>query len=72
LRDATQYSSNYKRHDTSVTQKVHYVGNSLKAMHLSVAASLKKLRTTYIDILYVHWCVFLSIYLKFCLYVPLY
>ena len=24
-------------------------------MHLSVEASLKKLRTTYIDILYVHW-----------------
>lgn len=24
-------------------------------MHISVEASLKKLRTTYIDILYVHW-----------------
>ena len=24
-------------------------------MHMSVEASLKKLRTTYIDILYVHW-----------------
>ena len=24
-------------------------------MHISVDASLKKLRTTYIDILYVHW-----------------
>ncbi|KAJ7300492.1 NADP-dependent oxidoreductase domain-containing protein [Mycena albidolilacea] len=52
---ATKYTANYKRNDTSITQKVHYVGNSLKSMHLSVAASLKKLRTTYIDILYVHW-----------------
>ena len=24
-------------------------------MHMSVEASLKKLRTTYIDILYMHW-----------------
>jgi aryl-alcohol dehydrogenase-like predicted oxidoreductase len=24
-------------------------------MHISVEASLKKLRTTYIDILYMHW-----------------
>ncbi|KAJ7714626.1 Aldo/keto reductase [Mycena olivaceomarginata] len=52
---ATKYTSNYKRRDTSITQKVHYVGNSLKSMHLSVEASLKKLRTSYIDILYVHW-----------------
>ena len=27
----------------------------MKSLHLSVAASLKKLRTDYIDILYVHW-----------------
>jgi aryl-alcohol dehydrogenase-like predicted oxidoreductase len=59
LRDATQYTGNYKRNDASITQKVLYVGNSLKSMHLSVAASLKKLRATYIDILYVHWCDFL-------------
>lgn len=31
------------------------MGNNMKALHLSVAASLKKLRTDYIDILYVHW-----------------
>ena len=38
-----------------IAQKIHYVGNNLKSMHVSVEASLKKLRTTYIDILYVHW-----------------
>lgn len=32
-----------------------YTGNSLKAMHVSVDASLKKLRTSYIDLLYIHW-----------------
>ena len=33
----------------------HYIGNSVKTLHISVEASLKKLRTDYIDILYVHW-----------------
>ena len=27
----------------------------MKSLHLSVEESLKKLRTSYIDILYVHW-----------------
>lgn len=30
-------------------------GNSTKSLHVSVNASLKKLQTDYIDILYVHW-----------------
>ena len=38
-----------------IGQKVLYTGNNVKSMHISVEASLKKLRTTYIDILYVHW-----------------
>ncbi|KAH7885276.1 NADP-dependent oxidoreductase domain-containing protein [Phlebopus sp. FC_14] len=52
---ATKYSTNYVRGDDSIKQKVHYTGNCLKSMHISVEASLKKLRTSYIDILYVHW-----------------
>ncbi|KAF9012089.1 arylalcohol dehydrogenase [Hymenopellis radicata] len=52
---ATKYSINYFRGDDSVAQKVNFVGNSSKSMHLSLEASLKKLRTTYVDILYVHW-----------------
>ncbi|RPD52641.1 Aldo/keto reductase [Lentinus tigrinus ALCF2SS1-6] len=32
-----------------------YAGNSMKTLHISVEASLKKLRTDYIDILYIHW-----------------
>ncbi|EJF56113.1 Aldo/keto reductase [Dichomitus squalens LYAD-421 SS1] len=52
---ATKYTTNFKRHAEDIKQKVHYTGNNLKAMHISVEASLKKLRTDYIDILYVHW-----------------
>lgn len=31
------------------------MGNSAKSLHISVEASLEKLRTKYIDLLYVHW-----------------
>ncbi|WVQ63504.1 uncharacterized protein L199_001657 [Kwoniella botswanensis] len=33
----------------------NYVGNAKKNLRLTVDSSLKKLRTSYIDILYVHW-----------------
>ncbi|KAK0477440.1 NADP-dependent oxidoreductase domain-containing protein [Armillaria novae-zelandiae] len=52
---ATKYTTNYKRGDDAVLQKINYVGNNTKSMHISVEASLKKLRTSYIDILYLHW-----------------
>ncbi|KAF9465835.1 NADP-dependent oxidoreductase domain-containing protein [Collybia nuda] len=52
---ATKYASNFKRTDDSIGQKVQYVGSGNKSLHLSVEASLKKLRTSYIDLLYVHW-----------------
>ncbi|KAJ7620415.1 Aldo/keto reductase [Roridomyces roridus] len=52
---ATKYTTNYKSADDTISKKVTYVGNNVKSMHISVEASLKKLRTTYIDILYVHW-----------------
>ena len=41
--------------------KANYVGNNIKSMHVSVEESLKKLRTSYIDIFYVHWVSTLSI-----------
>ncbi|RPD60791.1 Aldo/keto reductase [Lentinus tigrinus ALCF2SS1-6] len=52
---ATKYTSHYKRGNNDIKQKTSYVGNSMKSLALSVEASLKKLRTTYIDILYLHW-----------------
>ena len=50
-----QYTSNFKRRDESVSQKVLHVGNSAKSLQVSVGKSLKKLRTSYIDLLYLHW-----------------
>ncbi|RDB16514.1 Aryl-alcohol dehydrogenase [NADP(+)] [Hypsizygus marmoreus] len=52
---ATKFTSNYKRGNDSVAQKVLYTGNSHKTLHISVRDSLEKLRTTYIDLLYLHW-----------------
>ncbi|KAK4222181.1 NADP-dependent oxidoreductase domain-containing protein [Podospora fimiseda] len=56
---ATKYSTNYQTLPSSQPQKqqilVNYTGNGNKSLTLSVEASLKKLQTSYIDILYVHW-----------------
>ncbi|KAL5499227.1 AAD14_2 [Sanghuangporus vaninii] len=52
---ATKYTTDFKRADQDIKNKVNYVGNNAKSLKLSVEASLKKLRTSYIDILYVHW-----------------
>ena len=49
-----QYTTNYKRGE-DIPQKTQYTGNNLKSLRNSVEASLKKLKTDYIDILYVHW-----------------
>jgi aryl-alcohol dehydrogenase-like predicted oxidoreductase len=51
---ATKYTTNFKR-GSNEAQKVNFTGNNVKSMRLSVEASLKKLRTSYIDILYLHW-----------------
>lgn len=54
---ATKFSICYPdpRAQNGPRQKANYAGNSTKSMQLSVAASLKKLQTDYIDLLYVHW-----------------
>ncbi|KAJ6506393.1 Aldo/keto reductase [Mycena vitilis] len=52
---ATKYTTNFKARQDAYAQKVNFTGNNVKSMHISVEASLKKLRTSYIDILYVHW-----------------
>ncbi|KAH8161953.1 hypothetical protein CIB48_g6281 [Xylaria polymorpha] len=51
---ATKYSNGYRFYEKGVIQG-SFTGNSTKSLHTSVKASLKKLRTDYIDILYVHW-----------------
>ncbi|ESK92255.1 aryl-alcohol dehydrogenase [Moniliophthora roreri MCA 2997] len=52
---ATKYTTLFKKMDPKIIQKVNYTGNNAKSMHVSINASLKKLRTDYIDLLYVHW-----------------
>lgn len=51
---ATKYTSGYRSHLPNVI-KANFAGNGTKSMKTSVADSLKKLQTTYIDLLYVHW-----------------
>ncbi|OCH89847.1 Aldo/keto reductase [Obba rivulosa] len=51
---ATKYTSNYRR-DEPMQQRSQFVGNSIKNLHNSIEMSLKNLRTTYVDILYIHW-----------------
>ncbi|KAF9530346.1 Aldo/keto reductase [Crepidotus variabilis] len=52
---ATKYTTLFKRDfDKPPIQKVMYSGNNAKSLKISVEASLKKLKTHYIDLLYVH------------------
>ena len=57
---ATKYTSPYRTHNKSEIQ-ANFVGNNAKSLKLSVEASLKKLRTEYIDL--VRGCSLLSVYL---------
>lgn len=53
---ATKYTSPWQTrrgHDQVI--QANYVGNNSKSLHVSVRDSLRKLRTDYIDVLYVHW-----------------
>ena len=53
---ATKYTTNFNTHrGYDNINQVNYGGNGAKSMRLGLDASLKKLQTNYIDILYVHW-----------------
>ncbi|THU97161.1 Aldo/keto reductase [Dendrothele bispora CBS 962.96] len=52
---ATKFTGVYKQADPSVKQKIAYFGNNFKNMTVSLENSLKKLRTSYVDIYYVHF-----------------
>jgi aryl-alcohol dehydrogenase-like predicted oxidoreductase len=51
---ATKYSTPYMNAQKGLIQS-NYGGNGTKSLRLSVDASLKKLQTSYIDLLYVNW-----------------
>ncbi|PAV17266.1 Aldo keto reductase [Pyrrhoderma noxium] len=57
---ATKYTTNCKRGDAGVSIQTNYTGNNAKSLAISVESSLKKLRTSYVDILYVHWWDFVT------------
>jgi aryl-alcohol dehydrogenase-like predicted oxidoreductase len=51
---ATKFTTSFRvGHDDEII--INSMGNGTKSLHLSLNASLKKLKTDYIDLLYVHW-----------------
>lgn len=52
---ATKFTTCFPAHSRRPPLKINYAGNSSKSLHISLEASLKKLQTSYIDLLYVHW-----------------
>ena len=51
---ATKFTTGYKAYDQSVKINANYFGNHNKSMVHSIDASLKKLQTSYVDILYLY------------------
>ncbi|KAF2789568.1 aryl-alcohol dehydrogenase-like protein [Melanomma pulvis-pyrius CBS 109.77] len=52
---ATKFTTCYPNPLKSPRQRINYAGNSSKSLQVSLDASLKKMQTDYIDLLYVHW-----------------
>ncbi|KIW01728.1 uncharacterized protein PV09_06905 [Verruconis gallopava] len=53
---ATKYTAGYQSYNRDkVPMQSNFTGNSAKSMHVSIRDSLRKLKTDYIDILFVHW-----------------
>ncbi|KAK4662945.1 hypothetical protein QC763_601770 [Podospora pseudopauciseta] len=52
---STKYSNNFRAGHGETEIMASYIGNGTKSLHTSVHASLKKLQTGYIDLLFVHW-----------------
>ena len=49
---ATKYSAGYKNTTGPTMMQSNFGGNSAKSLHVSVEASLKKLQTSYIDLVH--------------------
>lgn len=52
---ATKYTNDYRSHKLGKGKAPNSSGNNKRSLHTSVRDSLKKLRTDWIDVLYVHW-----------------
>ncbi|KAL5332211.1 NADP-dependent oxidoreductase domain-containing protein [Aspergillus crustosus] len=51
---ATKFGPDYRAHELGKGLAVNYSGNHKRSLHMSVRDSLRKLQTTWIDILYLH------------------
>lgn len=52
---ATKFTTGYRTKGANEKIKSNFQGNHAKSLKVSLNASLKKLQTDYIDLLYVHW-----------------
>ncbi|KAI9690679.1 MAG: hypothetical protein M1820_009913 [Bogoriella megaspora] len=52
---ATKYTAGFKNNSGASLIQSNFGGNSAKSLHVSINASLRKLQTNYIDLLYVHY-----------------
>ncbi|BGP15257.1 hypothetical protein JCM10213_001610 [Rhodosporidiobolus nylandii] len=52
---ATKYTSNYRSHALGKNESIQFSGNNKKSLHLSIRDSLAKMKTDYVDIMYLHW-----------------
>ncbi|KAL7412880.1 NADP-dependent oxidoreductase domain-containing protein [Mrakia frigida] len=52
---ATKFTTHYRSYAEGADPAINHSGNGKKSLHLSLRDSLKKLRTDYVDILYLHW-----------------
>jgi len=52
---ATKFTTCWPGAQKSVGIKANYQGNHSKSLKISLEASLEKLQTTYVDLLYIHW-----------------
>ncbi|KYK59208.1 aldo/keto reductase [Drechmeria coniospora] len=52
---ATKFTTNFTAGPDQPSVMANYTGNGTKSLFTSVNASLEKLQTDYIDLLYVHW-----------------
>ena len=50
---ATKFTSYYPSQPKAI--KVNYAGNHAKSLRVSLEDSLRKLQTSYLDLLYIHW-----------------
>jgi len=52
---ATKFTTGFRKAHADKELQCNFGGNSAKSLHISMERSLQKLKTSYIDLMYVHW-----------------